>query len=387
MYEVRAVRALGEVGREEWDALIGGGSPFLEWDWLAALEGSGCVARKTGWLPQHLVARDRNGRLVAACPLYLKGHSMGEFVFDHEWAAAAQRAGIEYYPKLLVGVPFTPATGERFLTAPGSDRAALVQALGRALREICDANELSSVHVNFCRPDEVDALREVGFKERVGFQYQWRNGGYVTFEDYLQHFRSKRRNQIRRERRELAAQEVDIEIRVGEAIPDEWFPVMFDFYKSTIDKLYWGRQYLRPEFFEHVRAGFKRNLCFVMALHRGQPIAGTFNVQKGGVLYGRYWGAARDLRHLHFNVCYYAAVAHCIDERLERFEPGAGGEFKTLRGFDPQLTHSMHYIRDGRLAAAIERFLIMERREVERAVGSMRERSELKAIEPSAGDA
>ncbi len=380
MHEVKVLGGLGEVEREEWDALAAGGSPFLEWDWLASLEESGCVARTTGWLPQHLVVRDRRGRLLAACPLYLKGHSMGEFVFDHDWAAAAERAGIEYYPKLLVGVPFTPATGERFLTAAGTDRGALIEALGRALREICDGNDLSSVHVNFCRSDEAEALRGVGFLERVGFQYQWCNAGYATFEDYLRHFRSKRRNQIRREQRELAAQEVRIDIRAGEAIPDDWFPVMFDFYKSTIDKLYWGRQYLQPRFFDELRRRFKRNLCFVMAFQHGAPIAGTFNVQKGGVFYGRYWGASRELRHLHFNVCYYAAVSHCIDTGLERFEPGAGGEFKTLRGFDPQPTRSMHYVREPRLAAAIDRFLAMERREVERVVGWMRERSELKVL-------
>ncbi len=379
MYEVRVVAGLSEIARAEWDALVGAdGSPFLEWDWLVSLEESGCVTRESGWLPQHLAVRDQQGQLVAACPLYLKGHSMGEFVFDHEWAAAAQRAGIDYYPKVLVAVPFTPATGARLLTGAGADRPALLRLLSRALRDICDRNDLSSAHVNFCRPDEVVALREDGFLERAGFQYQWQNAGYATFDDYLEHFRSKRRNQIRREQRELAVQEVAIDVRVGDDIPDEWFPLMFDFYKATIDKLYWGRQYLSPEFFELLRRRFKRNLCFVVAMEKGVPIAGTFNVQKAGVFYGRYWGATKELRHLHFNVCYYAAVAHCIASGLQRFEPGAGGEFKTLRGFDPQPTTSMHYIRTPRLAAAIDRFLMAERREVDRVVGWMRENSELK---------
>jgi uncharacterized protein len=378
MYQLQLLSAISQVAPEQWNTLVGKGSPFLEWEWLAALEDSGCATPKTGWLPQHLTLRDRAGSLVAACPFYLKGHSMGEFVFDHEWAAAAQRAGIVYYPKALVAVPFTPVTGERVLVAPGSDRPRLIRAVGRALVEICNENQLSSVHVNFCRPDEVAALREEGFLERVGFQYHWRNAGYATFDDYLQHFRSKRRNQVRREQRELAAQEIAIEVRVGDDIPDEWFTSMFDFYKSTIDKLYWGRQYLVPEFFERARARFKRNLCFVMAFQGGTPIAGTFNVQKGGVFYGRYWGTLRELRHLHFNICYYAAIDHCIRTGLERFEPGAGGEFKTLRGFDPQLTHSMHYIREPRLANAVERFLASERREVERVVGWMHEHSELK---------
>lgn len=379
VYSARVVGRIGDVAREEWDRLVGDESPFLEWDWLAALEEAGCVTNRTGWLPQHLIVRDASARLVAACPLYLKGHSMGEFVFDQQWAAAAERANIAYYPKVLVAVPFTPATGPRLLTAPGEDRAALVTLLARSLRELCDGNQLSSVHVNFCRVDEASALRAAGFLERVGFQYQWRNAGYATFDDYLAHFRSKRRNQIKREQRELEEQGVIIDIRSGDGIPDEWFPLMFEFYKSTIDKLYWGRQYLVPEFFDILRQRFKRHLCFVVARQGGTPVGGTFNVQKAGVFYGRYWGARRDLRHLHFNVCYYAAIAHCIRNGLERFEPGAGGEFKTLRGFDPQMTVSLHYVRDRRLANAVERFVDAERREVEQAVGWMRGNSELKS--------
>jgi hypothetical protein len=378
MYRVGTIGRIDDVERAEWDALVGDGSPFLEWDWLAALEGSGCVSARTGWLPQHLVVRDASRRLVAACPLYLKGHSMGEFVFDHQWAAAAERAGIAYYPKVLVAVPFTPAAGARLLTAAGADRPALLALLARTLRELCDGNALSSVHVNFCLPDEARGLRAAGFVERLGFQYQWHNAGYATFDDYLAHFRSKRRNQIKREQRELAEQGVTIDVRRGDAIPDDWFPLLFEFYKTTVDKLYWGRQYLAPEFFDLLRQRFKRHLCFVVAFRDGAPIAGTFNVQKAGVLYGRYWGTRHELRHLHFNVCYYAAIAHCIRQGLARFEPGAGGEFKSLRGFDPQPTWSLHYVRDRQFASAIERFIDAERTEVEHTIGWMRARSELK---------
>jgi predicted N-acyltransferase len=385
MYEARIARSLSEVTREEWDGLVGNESPFLEWDWLSALEESGCVAAATGWLPHHLLVRNRSGELVAACPLYLKGHSMGEFVFDHEWAAAAARAGIEYYPKLLVAVPFTPAAGKRLLTAAGVDRPLLLRALGTSLRDLCERNRTSSLHVNFCEADEREALRECGFTERVGLQYHWRNAGYESFAEYLERFRSKRRNQIRREQRELTRQGVEIVVRSGDAIPDEWFGAMFGFYKSTIDKLYWGRQYLNREFFDLLRDRFRRNLCFVVAFQNGQPIAGTFNVQKGLVLYGRYWGALRELRHLHFNVCYYSAVAHSIEMRLERFEPGAGGEFKTLRGFEPALTHSMHYIRDRRLAQGVERFLRAERDELMRLVEWMSMHGELKPNADEAG--
>ncbi|MEW6298812.1 MAG: GNAT family N-acetyltransferase [Thermodesulfobacteriota bacterium] len=384
MLQVKIAQRMHEIDRREWDALVGEGSPFLEWDWLACLEESRSVTAKTGWQPQHLTVYD-GGRLIAACPLYLKGHSMGEFVFDHAWADAAHRVGIDYYPKLLVATPFTPATGVRLLTAPAYDRRALVRLLGKTLQEVCQQNELSSVHINFCLPDEADALSEVGYLRRVGLQYQWVNYGYRAFEDYLAHFRTKRRNQIKREMREMAEQGVSIDVVSGEDIPAALFPRMFALYKAHIDKLYWGRQYLQPRFFDLLAQRWRRNLCFVVARQRGELIAGTFNVQKSGVFYGRYWGAFKELRHLHFNVCYYAAIDHCIKHRFARFEPGAGGDFKRLRGFDPQPTVSMHYFAEPRLTAAVARFLESERAHVSRTIEYLRQESELKR-DPEEGE-
>ena len=377
MLQVKVIQRMNEVDRDSWDALVGEGSPFLEWDWLASLEEARCVTPKTGWQSQHLALYD-DARLVAACPLYLKGHSMGEFVFDHSWADAAQRAGIEYYPKLLVAPPFTPATGVRLLTAPGANRPALIRLLGQTLQEICEQNNLSSVHINFCLADEAEVLEEIGYLKRVGLQYQWLNHGYRTFDDYLAHFRAKRRNQIKREMREMAEQGVEIDVLGGEQIPDALFPHMFALYKTHLDKLYWGRQYLQARFFDLLADRFKRNLCFVVARFQGKIIAGTFNVQKNGVFYGRYWGAFRELRHLHFNVCYYAAIDHCIRHELRRFEPGAGGDFKRLRGFDPQPTTSMHFLADSRLAVAVAKFLDREREQMHRTIDRLQEESELK---------
>lgn len=375
--QVRMLSGMRDVGQAEWDALVDRGTPFLEWDWLACLEESACVRAETGWQPQHL-ALYAGDRLLAACPLYLKGHSMGEFVFDHGWADAAQRAGVAYYPKLVVASPFSPATGVRFLTAAGSDRPRLIKILGGALREVCDRNDLSSVHVNFCLPDEADCLAEVGYLKRVGIQFQWLNHGYRSFDDYLGHFRSKRRNQIKREMREMDKRGIRIEVLHGEDIPDALFPVMFNLYRTTVNNLYWGRQYLLPEFFDLLARRFKRNLCFVFARQHGEIIAGTFNVQKSGVLYGRYWGVVREQRHLHFNVSYYAAIRHCIDTGLIRFEPGAGGEFKRLRGFDAQPTVSMHYLSDPRLHRAVEDYLARERDHTDRSIDWLWEESELK---------
>lgn len=375
---VTLAKRIAEVGREEWDALLGAdGSPFLEWDWLDALEESGCVSAKTGWAPHHLLVRDGE-RLVAAAPMYLKGHSQGEFVFDHTWAEAAERAGLQYYPKLLVAVPLTPATGQRILTHPAQPRAALLAVVAGALRDLCTGNRLSSVHVNFCAPDEVAPLREAGFLHRQGVQYHWRNHGYGGFDDYLAQMRSKRRTQVRRELRDVAEAGVIVTPLEGEAIDDDLFEPMFRIYKSTIDKLYWGRQYLNAAFFQQLRKRWTRNLCFVAARRGRELVAGAINVQKAGVLYGRYWGCFEEVRHLHFVTCYYAGIEHCIRRGLTRFEPGAGGEYKHWRGFDAAVTHSLHYLAHEGFAAAVADFLARERAHVDAVVGELDERSALK---------
>jgi predicted N-acyltransferase len=364
--------------REEWNALVGDDSPFLEWDWLAALEEAGAVGAETGWLARPLVAREGE-RLVAACPAYVKGHSDGEFVFDHGWADAAHRAGIRYYPKLLVAVPFTPVGGARFLVAPGADRAAWIDRLGAALRELAVASQLSGVHVNFCREDEIAALARAGWLPRLGLQYHWIQRGWASFDEYLGSLRHKRRKEVRRELRAVADAGVAIEVRVGADIPDAWFEPMWRFYRATIDHNPWGRLYLSRDFFALVRERFRDRLCFVMALRGGTPVGGAFNVQKGEALYGRYWGAAEFVRHLHFAVCYYAGIEHCIASGLTRFEPGAGGPYKQTRGFDAQPTHSAHFLADPRLAAAVARYLERERTETEGAIEWLREKSVLKA--------
>jgi hypothetical protein len=360
MAQIELMEGIRAVPREEWNALVGDESPFLEWDWLATLEQAGTLGEGTGWEARPLVVRDE-GRLVAACPVYVKQHSEGEFVFDQAWAEAASRAGIAYYPKLLVGVPFTPVTGGRCLVAPEWERAHGVRALAGALRELCLASEFSGVHVNFCREDEIAPLEASGYLLRVGVQYHWQNAGYRSFEDYLGAFRSKRRNQIRRERRALAEQGVEIQVLVGDEIGDELIEPIFRLYRSTVDQHYWGRQYLNRTFFELLASRFRHRLCFVVARERGVLIAGTANVLKNGALYGRYWGALRSLRHLHFNVCYYAAIEWAIAHGIARFEPGAGGDYKYLRGFQARPTYSMHFLAEPRLAAAVARFLDRER--------------------------
>jgi len=382
MAQVELLEGVSRVARGEWNALVGDDSPFLEWEWLASLEEAATLGEGTGWQPLPLVVREA-GRLVAACPLYAKHHSEGEFVFDTAWADAANRAGIPYYPKLLVGVPFTPVTGARFLVESGGDRARWVSVLAGTLRELCRENGLSGVHVNFCRDDEIAPLAESGYLLRLGLQYHWRNAGYRDFEDYLGAFRSKRRNQIRRERRALAEQGVETHVYVGSEIRDELFEPMYRFYQSTVEQHVWGRQYLNRAFFERLAEHFRHRLCFIVARQGGELIAGTSNVVKNGVLYGRYWGTSRRLRYLHFNVCYYAAIEWCIAHGIERFEPGAGGDYKYLRGFEARPTSSLHWLADPRLAAAVARFLTAERAEATAVIEHLGAISPLKPAEPA----
>ena len=236
--------------------------------------------------------------------------------------------------------------------------------------------------MNFCLPDEVEALEGEGYLLRVGLQYHWRNAGYTTFDDYLGQLRSKRRNQVKRERRGVREQGVTTEVWRGDAIPGDLFDPMFECYRITVDNHFYGRRYLNRPFFELLKERFRQRLCFIVARQDGDVVGGTTNVQKGDALYGRYWGGLRDLRYLHFDVCYYAAIEHCIEAGLDRFEPGAGGDYKFLRGFDPQPTYSLHHLSDPRLSHAIERYLESERADAERTIHVLHEHSQLKPVPP-----
>ena len=374
---LRIVRKIAEVPQRDWDALVESGSPFLKWDWLDSLEQTGCVSESTGWLPHHLIV-ERGREVIGACPLYMKLHSMGEFVFDYEWADAAQRLGIQYYPKLLVGVPFTPVTGSRFLTRAGIERKGLIRLMGQAIGKIAADNKISSVHVNFCLADEQEALEEVGFFPRVGLQFHWQNRGFASFDDYLASFRSDRRNKIKRERREIIQQGILIRPVQGDDLTPSHMRTMFRLYKGHVDNLYYGRQYLTREFFDAALKRFAQYLCLIFAERDGRIIAGTFNVRGDHVLYGRYWGAFEERPFLHFNVCYYSAIEHCIRSGWERFEAGAGGSFKQLRGLDPEPTASMHFIVDQKFAQAIGRFLKRERQLIREKRAHLLDASQIK---------
>jgi len=374
---IKVIRKISEVGRADWDRLLGQGSPFMKWDWLDSLEQSGCVNEESGWLPHHLIV-ERGGKIVGGCPMYLKLHSMGEFVFDFEWAEYAHRLGIRYYPKMLVGIPFTPVTGPRFLTDPRENRQELIQLMGRALMQVAEDNKISSVHVNFCLPDEGEALQGLGYIPRLGLQFHWQNRGYRSFDEYLAAFRSDRRTKIKRERRELSQQGITIRAVQGDELKAAQLGAMFQLYKNHVERLTYGHQYLTREFFDAMSRRFTPHICLMLAERDAKIIAGTFNIQDGSVLYGRYWGSFEEVRYLHFNVCYYSAIEHCILSGLERFEAGAGGSFKQMRGLDPEPTTSLHYIVHEGFRRAVEKHLSQEREAIRGKQVTLLENSQLK---------
>jgi hypothetical protein len=365
--EARVHPRIADIPAATWDALDGvRAAPFLSHAFLAALESTGCVGAEAGWYPHHLGFWE-GSRLVGAAPAYLKDNSEGEFVFDWAWASAAQRARIRYYPKLVVAVPFTPATAPRLLVADPADRVRLLPALAEVLRGVVDAGELSSAHVLFPTEAEARALGESGLARRLGVQFHWRNPGYASFDDYLARFSSKRRNQIRRERRAMKDQGIEITTLRERASP-EIIDVMFDFYRSTVQKFSWGRQYLNRAFFEEICDKLAGRVEIVLAREGRRVVGGAFNLAGDGVLYGRYWGAAEERPFLHFNVCFYHPVDECIARGIDRFEPGAGGEHKLVRGFEPSLTYSAHHLVHPGLDRAVREFLDRERAAVEESL-------------------
>jgi predicted N-acyltransferase len=364
MIALRLLERVRDVPREAWDALaVPASSPFAEWTWLDCLEEAGCVGGEMGWLPRHF-ALYRGRDLVAVAPAYVKGNSEGEFVFDWSWADVAARMGIAYYPKLVFAIPFTPATGDRALIAPGEDRDEVIGAFAEAARALCSEAQLSSAHVLFPREAEAGAWERAGFLPRLGLQYHWENAGYLTLDDFLARFNAKKRHQLRREMAQPAKSEIAIETLGAGALDATAVRAMYAFYCSTVDKFHWGRRYLTERFFPLVAARFAHRLAWVVARQRGELVAGAFNVKKGDRLYGRYWGASPEVADepfLHFNVCYYHGIRECIAEGLSVFEPGAGGEHKKARGFLPTLTHSAHFVADARLRRLLSTHLDRER--------------------------
>lgn len=341
-----------------WDACAGPDNPFLAHAFLLALEESRSVVPDTGWLPRHVVVEDADGTVVGAVPAYLKGHSYGEYIFDHGWAHAYERAGGQYYPKLLAAVPFTPVPGHRLLLHPEAAPEVRDQLVG-TLIEIARQAELSSIHVNFATAEECEALAPFGFLPRIGQQFHWENRGYRSFDDFLGELASRKRKQVRREREGAQADGVTIRAFSGTELTPRYWNAFYRFYLATADKK-WGNAYLEKDFFLRLGDTMGDRVVLVIAERDGRPIAGALNLRGTDTLYGRNWGAAEERPFLHFECCYYQAIEYAITHGLARVEAGAQGVHKIQRGYLPAATHSAHWIADPRLRAAIAQFLNQE---------------------------
>jgi len=358
-HEIRIHEDLSDIEAAEWNAMVSAGNPFLEYEFLRNLEVSGSLGPRTGWIPHYIVLR-RGSALRAALPLYEKRDSYGEFVFDFEWARLHQQHGLAYYPKGVVAVPFTPATGERFLLAPGEE--ALRGRLLEAAQAFAEERKWSSLHFLFLREEECEFLEARGFWRRTQFQFHWKNHGYQSFDDYLAALQHKRKNQILRERRRVEALGLEILVLKGDQIQSEHLEAMWRMSARTFMHKSGDLPYLTEAFFRHIYESMRPRCVMVMAREGGQWVAGSINFEKGKNLYGRYWGALRDYPFLHFECCFYRLIDYSIQNGIELFEAGAQGEQKFFRGFETCPTYSMHWVREPALHQTIGRFLAEESR-------------------------
>ena len=356
--------SLREVAPESWNRLIGDAFPFAEYDYLLALEEGHCVGIEPGWEPRYLTLWEGK-QLQAACYLYRKTNSNGEYIFDWDWANAYQRYGQRYFPKLTSAVPFTPATGPKLLVAAdASNPRELQQQLLASALELVRQEGCSSLHFLFIPAEEREIYEAAGLLLRHSFQFHWQNQGYSSFEDFLSRLRSKRRKEILRERRQVQEQGLEVILLRGEEIEPKLCRVMYDFYLTTIDRK-WAMPYLSYEFFQYIFTHFRDQLVLALARKQGRWVAGTINYHKGPHLFGRYWGCRQDFRSLHFELCYYRLIEYAIEQGVQRFEAGAQGAHKIQRGFLPNLTYSAHWIAHPAFHRAIGEFIEEEKRSIQ----------------------
>jgi uncharacterized protein len=389
-YEVAWIRHIEEIPQPVWDELaLPLKTPFLEWAWLHNMERSGSTGANAGWLPTHLTIW-RNRALVGAAPLYLKGHSYGEFVFDHQWADLAERLGVNYYPKLLGMSPFTPAEGYRFLVAPGEDEALITQIMVQAIDGFCDRNRISGCHFLYVDPDWRLQMEALGFSKWLHHSYIWQNQSFQSFDDYLNGFNANQRRNIKRERKSLEKANLRIEALTGDALTRNLCSQMYDFYSDTCDKFgWWGSKYLTRKFFEQLCPDYQHRVVLFTAYSEDDstPVGMSICLTKGDRLYGRYWGCQEEYNHLHFNACYYAPIEWAIGQGITLFDPGAGGRHKKRRGFPATPNYSLHRFYEPRLHKILRTYIDevneMEQREIEAINADL----PLKVAAPSSSEA
>ena len=372
--KAEVIDRVAEVAAHDWDALDRSGHPFLKHAFLDALEVTGCVGADSGWIPAHLVLRDsRSGKLVAAVPQYLKTHSWGEFVFDWSWAQSYQRSGLEYYPKQLSAIPFTPVTGPRLLLSDADDaQVELREQLAALLLESARHAAASGAHVNFTLDADQAVLERAGFMRRHDCRFLWHNRGYRTFDDFLATFRADKRKKAKRERRKVAESGVTFRTLAGEDIDAGLWRTIFGFSERTFLR-HGNGHYLNVEFLLRVSAALPGSVVVKVAERAGSPVAAAIFFAGGGWLYGRYWGSAVQEDSLHFEACYYQGIEHCIEHGLQFFDPGTQGEHKLARGFEPTRTTSAHWLEHAGFRNAVARYLERERAAVDDYIEAARQ--------------
>jgi predicted N-acyltransferase len=372
-YSIRIAAGIGAFTCDEWNGFAGttrgdaenGYNPLVSFAFLSALEDSGCAVRRTGWQGHHLRLETAQGRLLGAVPCYLKSHSQGEYVFDHGWSDAFERAGGRYYPKLQCAVPFTPVTGPRLLVGKGEDADAVKAGLAAGLKMVTDKLGVSSAHVTFAQESDVVTLEAAGFLHRTDQQFHFFNEGFSTYDDFLATLASRKRKAMKKERREALAPGITIDWLTGKDLTEKAWDDFFAFYMDTGSRK-WGRPYLNRQFFSLIGERMADDILLVMAKRNGRYVAGAINFIGSDALYGRNWGCIEDHPFLHFEVCYHQAIDFAIERKLKVVEAGAQGEHKLARGYRPVTMHSAHYISHPGLRNAVADYLKRERREVER---------------------
>ncbi|MGE5240448.1 MAG: GNAT family N-acetyltransferase [Bacteroidota bacterium] len=367
--------SLEQIPATDWNALAGDANPFLRHEFLHALEATGCVSARNGWQPRHLVIHSdgaRRGRLLGAAPMYLKDHSYGEYVFDWAWANAYARAGLSYYPKLVVGVPFTPATGPRLLVLAGTDTAAIKKRLVQGALDVMQQSAASSLHWLFLTEDDACQLDADNHLMRTGYQFHWTNAGYRAFDDFLSTFTAQKRKKIKRERRYVQEAGIAMEALSGGAVTAAHWDVFYEFYHSTI-RQHGAIPYLSRDFFHRLGEAMREQVVLIFARRGVEYVAGALNLRGADTLYGRYWGSRGEFHSLHFETCYYSAIEYCIERGLKRFEAGAQGEHKLARGFTPVVTRSAHRLVHPQFNRAVADYLERERIDVASTMNELNE--------------
>lgn len=368
------------IAPKEWNCLIGENNPFLEYDFFRSLERSSSVGRQSGWVP-HFVTVEENQKIVGAVPLYWKDNSYGEYIFDWNWSYIYQQIGLPYFPKLVVAVPYTPATGNRLLVHPEANYEKVSDCLISAVLEEAQNKKVSSLHWLFTLPKEMKYLEKKGAMSRYTHQFHWYNKGYKTFSDYLGEFKAKKRNQVKRERRR-GQEGVEIQILEGKHIQNEHWEAMYTFYQQTTYQKY-AQAYLKKSFFEDIAKKMSSYTVLALAKRKGssQYIAGSLSFRKNNHLYGRYWGGCDEQNCLHFELCYYALIEYAIKENIQLFEAGAQGEHKISRGFLPQHTYSAHWIFHPLLKKIIQEYIDQETEAINDIMGEYKRLSPFKLSE------